>query len=144
MKIIVGVIVENNGKILMIKEKKKKVYGKWNIPGGNLKEKENIFLAAEREFKEETGFDVKLLKIISIYNKVSSNQSVITIRFFGKIIGGKINFNKEEILNVEWIPIELIKTFEKEKIRNYEMMIDTIKKIEHNIYYPLDIIKNVE
>ena len=131
MKIIVGVIVENNGKILMIKEKKKKVYGKWNIPGGNLKEK-------------ETGFDVKLLKIISIYNKVSSNQSVITIRFFGKIIGGKISFNKEEILNVEWIPIELIKTFEKEKIRNYEMMIDTIKKIEHNIYYPLDIIKNVE
>lgn len=34
MKVIVGVVVENDGKILMLQEAKKKAYGQWNIPGG--------------------------------------------------------------------------------------------------------------
>lgn len=143
MKVIVGVVVENNGKVLMVQEAKKKVYGQWNIPGGNLEEKEDIFLAAKREFKEETGYDVDLQNIISIYNKASSDQSVITIRFIGKIIGGDINFNKEETLNVEWLPIEKIKAMAKEELRNYKMMMDTIEKLEKNAAYPLDIVKNV-
>lgn len=143
MKVIVGVVVEDNGKILMVQEAKKKVYGQWNIPGGNLEEKEDIFLAAKREFKEETGYDVDLQNIISIYNKASTNQSVITIRFTGKIIGGYINFNKEETLNVEWISIEKIKTMAKEELRNHKMMMDTIDKIENKTIYPLDLVKNI-
>lgn len=37
-----------------------------NILGGNLEEKENIFLAAKREFREETGYDIELLINISL------------------------------------------------------------------------------
>ena len=36
MEIIVGGIIEKDNKILMVKEAKKKYYGKWNVPAGHL------------------------------------------------------------------------------------------------------------
>ena len=36
MEIIVGGIIEKDNKILMVKEAKKKCYGKWNVPAGHL------------------------------------------------------------------------------------------------------------
>ena len=100
MKVIVGVVIEDNNKILMIQESKQKAYKMWNFPGGNIEEKEDIFKAAKREVKEETGYDIKLTNLLAIYNKTTSDQSVITIRFSGKIIGSNINHNKEKALNV--------------------------------------------
>ena len=142
MKVIVGVVVCRDNKILMVQEAKKKAYGMWNFPSGNIEEKEDIFLAAKREVKEETGYDIELTNLLAIYNKTTSDQSVITIRFLGKIVGGNIKFNKEEILNVNWLSIEKIKSIKKEQLRNYDINIDTIKLFEQNKKFPLDIIKN--
>ena len=36
MKIIVGGIIEKDGKVLMVQEKKKMCYGKWNLPAGHV------------------------------------------------------------------------------------------------------------
>ena len=36
MKIIVGGIVEKDGKVLLVQEAKEKCYGKWNISAGRL------------------------------------------------------------------------------------------------------------
>ena len=43
MEIIVGGIIEKDNKILMVKEAKKKCYGKWNVPAGHLENGETIF-----------------------------------------------------------------------------------------------------
>lgn len=58
MKLYVGTIVEKNGQYIMIKEKKKQCYGKWNIPSGHIEENEYITDAAVREVKEETNLGV--------------------------------------------------------------------------------------
>jgi ADP-ribose pyrophosphatase YjhB (NUDIX family) len=49
MEIIVGGIIEKDNKILMVKEAKKKCYGKWNVPAGHLEDGETIFKGAIRE-----------------------------------------------------------------------------------------------
>lgn len=36
MKVIVGGIVEKDGKYLLVQEAQKKCYGKWNFPAGHL------------------------------------------------------------------------------------------------------------
>ena len=36
MKVIVGGIIEKNGKYLLVQEAKKKCYKKWNFPAGHL------------------------------------------------------------------------------------------------------------
>ena len=58
MKIIVGGIIEKDNKILMVKEAKKKCYGKWNVPAGHLENGETIFEGLLEKYLKK--LDVKL------------------------------------------------------------------------------------
>jgi len=42
MKVIVGGIIEKNGKYLLVQEAKKKCYKKWNFPAGHLDFNESL------------------------------------------------------------------------------------------------------
>lgn len=143
MKIIVGVIVKEDNKVLMVQEAKKKVYGLWNMPAGHLDEKENIFIGAKREFKEETGYEVELTGMLPIVNFVDGEEHVIIMNFYGKIIGGEIYFDKEEVLDVKWISIHELKAMSDKELRGYNQKRSMIESIEKGISYPLEIIKNI-
>ena len=58
MKIIVGGVIEKDGKVLLVQEKQDECYGKWNIPAGHLDCNESIIEGARREIKEEVGIDI--------------------------------------------------------------------------------------
>ena len=58
MNIVVGGIIEKDGKYLLIQEAKKMCYGKWNFPAGRLEFKESLKQGAIREIKEETGLTI--------------------------------------------------------------------------------------
>lgn len=144
MKIIVSAVVNKNGNLLMVQEAQKKCYGQWNFPAGHLDENENIFEGAKRETKEETGYNVKLTSILSIQNYINKkNEQIIRINFNAEIISGEIEFDKEEILDVKWIPLVELKNMDDEKIRAVETIKDIINDLEDNRKYPLDIIKNI-
>jgi len=142
MKIIVGCVIVKDEKILMVKEAKKSCYGKWNYPAGHLEEFEKIMDGAIRETFEETGCEVKLTGVLPIANIDLEKETHILIRFTAEIIEENILFDKEEILDVKWIPIEEIKKMKKEELRGYEIGIKTIDDIENNNIYPLDIFDN--
>lgn len=144
MKIIVSTVVNKNGKLLMVQEAQKKCYGQWNFPAGHLDENEDVFEGAKRETKEETGYEVKLTSILSIQNYINKkNEQIIRINFNAEIISGEIEFDKEEILNVKWIPLEELNNMDDEKIRAVETIRDIVNDIENRVEYPLDIIKNI-
>ena len=65
MNIVVGGIIEKDGKYLLIQEAKKMCYGKWNFPAGRLEFKESLKQGAIREIKEETGCDNKKKNLIA-------------------------------------------------------------------------------
>lgn len=46
--VIVGGVVEKDGKFLLVQESKEKCRGKWNIPAGHLDPNETIFDGAKR------------------------------------------------------------------------------------------------
>ena len=138
MKVIVGTIVQKDNKILLVQEAKEKVYSKWNIPGGNLNDNKSLFAAAKREFKEETGYDIKLENFIGCYNKIKEKDAVLVFRFSGSIISGNISFDKNEVLSVEWKDIDEIEKMTKEEMRNYDINKDAINKLKNNEVYPLN------
>lgn len=144
MKTIVSTVVNKNGKLLMVQEAQKKCYGQWNFPAGHLDENEDVFEGAKRETKEETGYEVKLTSILSIQNYINKkNEQIIRINFNAEIISGEIEFDKEEILNVKWIPLEELNNMDDEKIRAVDTIRDIVNDIENRVEYPLDIIKNI-
>lgn len=144
MKIIVSTVVNKNGKLLMVQESQKKCYGQWNFPAGHLDENEDVFEGAKRETKEETGYDVKLTSILSIQNYINKkNEQIIRINFNAEIISGEIEFDKEEILNVKWIPLEELNNMDDEKIRAVDTIRDIVNDVKNKKEYSLDIIKNI-
>lgn len=139
MKVIAGCVVERDNKILMVQEGLDFCYGQWNYPAGHVDEFENITQAAIREVKEETGLDVKLKGVLPICEIELKNETHIIIRFVAEVIGGKVQFDSNEILDVKWIDIEEIEKMTYKELRNYEVGKNIIKDYIENKIYPLDI-----
>lgn len=141
MKIIVGGIIEKDNKILMVKEAKKKCYGKWNVPAGHLEDGETIFEGAIREIFEETGCKVRLKNMLPIMSGELENTTFMIITFTTELLEKKISFNKEEILDVKWISKEELENMGCEDLRDEKLIIKTLEMLRKNKIYPLDIIE---
>ncbi len=76
MKVIVGGIIEKNGKYLLVQEAKEKCYKKWNFPAGHLDFNESLEQGAIREIKEETGCDVELDGVCYIANRYCKQNNI--------------------------------------------------------------------
>lgn len=145
MVVIAGSLIVKNGKILMVKEAKKKCYEQWNFPAGHVEENELITDAAIREAFEETGCRVKLtgvLPISTVYLK--ENETAIIVKFTADIIEENIKFDTKEILDVQWIDLEKVKNMTVEELRGYDTALNDIKNFEEKKIYPLDIFDNTK
>ncbi|HLO10823.1 MAG TPA: NUDIX domain-containing protein, partial [Pseudoneobacillus sp.] len=94
--LVASVSIFNDDKVLIIKENKPTAIDKWNFPSGHVENGEDILYSAQREVKEETGFDVKLIGTTGVYNFVSStNNQVILFHFVGEVTGGSLNLEED-------------------------------------------------
>lgn len=139
MVVIAGCIVRKENKILMVKEAKKKCYGQWNYPAGHMEEGEKITDAAIRETFEETGCKVKLTGVLPIcsFNKLEGTR--ILVKFTADVIEENITFDTDEILDVQWIDIDTIKSMSKEELRSYDINMAHLKDLEENKIFSLEV-----
>ena len=141
MQVIVGGIIEKEGKFLMVQEAKKKCYGKWNFPAGHLEEGETIYDGAIREIFEETGCKVRLTNVLPIINTELEDVNFILINFVAELIEENIKFNKEEILDVKWLDKRDIEKMDYTSLRDEKLIKRTLEIFEENKIYPLDVIE---
>ena len=140
MTIVVGGIIEKDGKILLVQEAKEKAYGKWNLPSGRLKDNESLIQGAIREVKEETGCDVELTGIANIDYGIVKEKRFMAIIFSTKLLKEDIKFNKEEIMDVRWYDIDKIINEMDEEIRCSGLMKHTLINFKNGNIAKLDII----
>lgn len=141
--IIVGGIIEKEGKYLLVQEAQEKCFGKWNIPAGHLDPNETIFEGAKREVFEETGCEVKLTGVLQIANKVLSNDTWISVIFATKLIEENIHYDKSEILDVKWFSYQEILAM-KENLRSSEWIIDAIEALRENKIFDMSRVKLIK
>lgn len=140
MKVIVGGIIEKEGKVLLVQEKQDECYGKWNIPAGHLDCNESIIEGAKREIKEETGCNVELTGIANIANRVLKNDIFVQITFVAKVINETIKIDPEEILDVKWFDINDILNNMDSELRNLNFVKQPIKNLVENKIGSIDIV----
>jgi 8-oxo-dGTP diphosphatase len=138
MGIGVGVIILKDGKILLGKrsvnpEKASSFLnaeGTWTLPGGKMNFGESFEDVARREVEEETGMEVKNLKMVSVTNDVDENAHFVTIGFLCKDFSGEPKtMEPEEITEWKWFQLENLPSqifFISEKM---------IKNYKENVFY---------
>lgn len=139
MKVIVGGIIEKEGKYLLVQEAKKKCYEKWNFPAGHLDFNESLEQGAIREIKEETGCDVKLDGVCYIANRILEDDLFVMIVFNAKLINENIEFDKEEILDVKWFDYDEIVNKMESMLRGNYVRTAVINQ-NSNLVAPIDIV----
>lgn len=87
-----AVIVKNNTALILQRHKNEKTYPEmWELPSGKKELLESVEDAVVREVKEETGLDVVVEGVSSVFNyqveKESEIRDVTQINFLVKIIG---------------------------------------------------------
>ncbi len=90
-KVGVGVLVVEEGKVLLVRRAVDPELGKWSIPAGYLDRGEDPRKTAAREAKEETGLDVAIDGLVDVYyNPPEHGGASIFILFRAKLIGGEM------------------------------------------------------
>ena len=140
MPVMVGGVIEKNGKFLLVQEAKENCRGKWNLPAGHLEINETLFDGARREIFEETGCKVDLTGLLQISHRVFEDKIFVGFMFASKLIDEHIDFNKNEILNVKWFSYEELISM-NEDLRLYYWIIDAIQAYKDNKIMNLNIIK---
>ena len=115
---VVAALIEKDGKYLIARRSTgdKNVLGKWEFPGGKVKENESEEQAIEREIKEEFEMDIKANKFL-INNICEYPTKTIDLRLYEcEYISGEFNLhdhseykfvNKEEMLKFDLCPADI-------------------------------------
>ena len=128
--VVVGSLVKRDEKYLLVKEDPggREVY---NLPAGHVDKDEQLEVAAVREAKEETGYDVRLIEQIALYHE-SAPQSVKHI-YLAEIIGGEEKAQEGEILEVVWLTFDELAVLEEAGQMRAPWVFDVIHTFERSL-----------
>jgi 8-oxo-dGTP diphosphatase len=86
-----GVVIKEDGKILLVKRKFDPYKGDWCLPAGFMEYDESPERCAVRESKEELGVDVELHGLYGVYSgKDDPRTHAVLVMYWAKIIRGKL------------------------------------------------------
>ena len=144
--IVVATLLERKKKILLVREKKRifageRIKGKWNFPAGRLEKGESLIDCIVRETKEETGFKIKPIHLIDIYQYPQIlGFNVVLFAFRSKILGGRSTISKE-ISEVKWFSLNEIKKLNIKNLLRGSYILEAIKDYKTKRKIPLKFIR---
>ena len=90
-KVAAGVLVEDEGRVLLVRRGIEPHFGSWTLPAGFAEYGETIEETAIRECREETGLEVVLDDLLGVYS-VNSNfyGHLVLVLYFAHVVGGEL------------------------------------------------------
>jgi mutator protein MutT len=99
-KVAVGtIIVNDDGRIVLVRRAIEPGYGKWVFPGGYVDRGETVLDAARREAREEAGVDIRVGNLLNVYSY--DGRAPIIIVYTATRIGGCLECD-DEGLEARW------------------------------------------
>ncbi|KAK4369298.1 hypothetical protein RND71_013090 [Anisodus tanguticus] len=101
-------VLNNDGQVLVVKEKYGKNTGTWKLPTGVVDEGEDICTAAVREVQEETGLETEFVELLAFRQSHKSffGKSDLFFICMLKPLNFTIHKQDSEIEDAKWMPIE--------------------------------------
>ena len=107
-RIAAGVILEEEGRILLVRHTKPGAYDFWVAPGGGAEGTEDLLATARREVFEECGLHVEPLLLAYIEEFSTPHTRECKVWFTGRLVGGTMNSSsseaaREHIAEAAWL-----------------------------------------
>lgn len=101
----VGVVIIEDGKLLVVKRGREPGRGLWAVPGGKVRRGETLAAAAVREAYEETGLRVEVAEVIWVGELIDETNHLVLIDLRATVKSGTLRA-ADDALEVAWIPID--------------------------------------
>lgn len=86
-----GVIIVEHGEVLMVRRKFEPRAGLWTLPAGFVEYDEHVEACAVRETREETGLEVKLVRLFGAYMAMDDPRvQVVLLLYLAERTGGTL------------------------------------------------------
>ncbi len=129
----VGVLIEEDGRYLLVKRAAEPDAGLWSIPGGLIEVGEKAADAAVREALEETGLSVEIMNRVDVVDKIIRDDDgdvkyhFIIIDFLARPLSGEMR-PMDDALDAAWAaPEDFIK---------YELTPTLVEQLKRIGIYP--------
>ena len=103
----VGALIFRHDRILMAQRGKEPLKGMWSLPGGALETGESLAAAVQREVREETGLEVKPVRIFEIFERIlrdsrgAAEYHYVLIDYLCRVAGGDLCAG-DDVCRVAW------------------------------------------
>ena len=110
----VGVVVIEQGRMLLVERGRGILAGSWAIPGGKVRYGERLTDAAVREVMEETGLEVALGDVVWTGESLGASEPpehhVVLVDFTAKVTGGELRAG-DDAADVAFVPLEDLRSW---------------------------------
>jgi ADP-ribose pyrophosphatase YjhB (NUDIX family) len=106
----VGALILDSDRILLVQRGKEPLQGYWSLPGGAVETGERLEDALRREVREETGLDVAVESIATVFERIIPDASgiceyhYVLVDFFCRVEGGTLAAGTDSS-DAEWVAL---------------------------------------
>jgi len=113
----VGVLIEKDGRYLLIRRAADPDKGMWSVPGGLVEVGEKVKDAAAREALEETGLRVEIVERLGVVDKIMRDDEgrvmyhFIIVQFMARIVKGEVRA-MDDALEARWVRLSELPSYD--------------------------------
>jgi ADP-ribose pyrophosphatase YjhB (NUDIX family) len=98
-----AVMVDDAGRVLLVKRARPPQRGRWSVPGGRLEPGESFEAAAAREAREETGLEVEVGRVLWTVRIPTGDGREFEVRDFAATVTGGVLRHGDDAEAVRWV-----------------------------------------
>lgn len=97
-----AVIVDDDGRLLVVERANEPAAGRWTLPGGKVEPDERIVEAIAREVREETGLEVTVGDLLGVHEAIWDGGHYVIVDHRAEVTGGSLAAG-DDAADVAWM-----------------------------------------
>ena len=117
---VAAVVLDDEGRSLMVERGRPPSKGMWALPGGLLDLGEPVREGVAREVREETGAEIEIVELVDLFEPIHRDAAgriryhFVVIDFWARYLGGDVAA-ADDVDDVAWVSVERLGDFPMEE-----------------------------